>query len=69
MKKCLCSTCLFQEKVNGVDSKFLNPRNSWPDAADWDKAARELGEKFINNFRKFTDIEHGRQLVSAGPQL
>ena len=57
------------KKVAGVESRFLNPRNSWPDAADWDKAARKLGAKFINNFRKFTDIEYGRQLVSAGPQL
>ena len=57
------------KKVVGVESKFLNPRNSWPDAADWDKAARELGEKFINNFRKYTDTVHGKELVSAGPQL
>ncbi len=57
------------KKLAGVESRFLNPRNSWPDAADWDKVSRELGEKFINNFWKFTDIEYGRKLVSAGPQL
>jgi phosphoenolpyruvate carboxykinase (ATP) len=57
------------KKVQGVESKFLNPRNSWPVASDWDKAARELAEKFIANFGKYTDTHHGKALVSAGPSL
>ncbi len=55
--------------VNGVDSKILNPRNLWADPAGWDKAARELGAKFIKNFENFTDTEEGKRLVAAGPQL
>ena len=55
--------------VNRVDAKILNPRNLWENPADWDKAARELGEKFIKNFENFTDNEEGKRLVAAGPQL
>ena len=55
--------------VNGVDAKILNPRNLWGNPADWDKAARDLGAKFIKNFEIFTDTEEGKRLVAAGPQL
>ena len=55
--------------VNGVDPKILNPRNLWANPEDWDKAARDLGAKFIKNFENFTDTEEGKRLVAAGPQL
>lgn len=55
--------------IKGVDSKLLNQRNLWPDAAAWDAAAKSLSEKFINNFSNFTDTEEGKKLVAAGPQL
>ncbi len=55
--------------IPGVDSHVLNPRNSWPDPAGWDKAAFSLAEKFIANFQKFTDNEEGQRLVAAGPVI
>ncbi len=55
------------KSVEGVDSKVLNPRNSWENPEDWDKAAKDLAQKFINNFKSFTDSEEGRRLVAAGP--
>lgn len=55
------------KKVRGVNSRLLNPRNSWPDSASWDRAARNLALKFIDNFRKYTDSETGRRIVSGGP--
>ena len=57
------------KSVMGVDSKMLNPRNAWANAADWEKAARALAEKFVANFKNFTDNEAGKRLVAAGPQL
>ncbi len=57
------------KSVPGVDAKLLNPQNSWSSAADWEKQARMLAEKFIANFENFTDNEAGKALVSAGPQL
>ena len=55
--------------INGVDSKLLNPRLSWPDPAGWDVAAKSLAEKFIANFANFTDNQAGKSLVKAGPQI
>ena len=55
--------------VNGVDSKLLNPQNCWADGREWEKAAKDLAQKFINNFKNFTDNEWGKQLVADGPQL
>ena len=41
--------------VSGVDSKMLNPRETWPDPAAYDVTARKLVEQFIENFAEFTD--------------
>jgi phosphoenolpyruvate carboxykinase (ATP) len=57
------------KSVNGVDSKMLNPRNSWSNPQDWENAARSLAEKFVKNFENFTDNEWGQRLVAAGPKL
>jgi len=56
--------------VNGVDSKLLNPRNLWANPEEWDVAAKNLGQMFIDNFDFFTDNEDAKKLVeTAGPQL
>jgi phosphoenolpyruvate carboxykinase (ATP) len=57
------------KSLNGVDPKFLNPRNSWPNPNDWDIAAKDLAQKFIKNFENFTDNEAGKKLIAAGPQI
>ncbi len=57
------------KSLKGVDSHFLNPRNSWPNQQGWDDAARNLAEKFIKNFENFTDNEAGKKLVAVGPQV
>jgi phosphoenolpyruvate carboxykinase (ATP) len=53
----------------GVDSGILDPRKTYADASEWDKKAKELGQLFINNFKKYTDNEEGKALVAAGPKL
>lgn len=55
--------------LHDVDPKIFNPRNFWAIAEDWDKQARSLADKFIKNFENFTDNEHGKSLVTAGPSL
>ncbi len=57
------------KEVEGVDSVLLNPRNAWNNSEEWDAAAHNLAEKFINNFKAFTDNEEGKRLVEAGPKL
>ncbi|HRX30529.1 MAG TPA: phosphoenolpyruvate carboxykinase (ATP) [Tenuifilaceae bacterium] len=57
------------KSLKGVDSKLLNPQNAWANPKDWEKAAKDLAQKFIKNFDNFTDNEWGKRLVAAGPKL
>ncbi len=52
-----------------ISSNILDPRNTYDDPAEWDRKARDLAQRFINNFEQFTDNEEGKALVAAGPQL
>jgi len=56
-------------EVQGVDRSILNPRNLWKDKDAYDKQARTLAQKFIDNFVIYTDTEEGKRLVQAGPKL
>lgn len=53
----------------GVDSGILDPRNTYSEPAEWEKKARDLASRFIENFRQFTDNEQGRELEKAGPVI
>ena len=50
--------------VPGVDSKILNPRNTWEDKDAYDSKAKELIELFKNNFTKY---ESFGDYSKAGP--
>ncbi len=52
--------------VPGLDSKSLNPRESWSDKAMHDKYANDLMNKFAENFKKFNVSDAIRQ---AGPRI
>ncbi len=41
--------------VAGVDSKILQPRDTWADRADYDATAQKLVGQFIENFAQFAD--------------
>ena len=53
----------------GVDPKILDPRDTYADAAQWDEKARDLADRFVKNFVKFTHNDAGKALVAAGPKL
>lgn len=56
--------------VKGVDSFILDPRNVWKDDNTWKISAIKLAEKFINNFKKYTDSQAALNLAKiAGPVL
>ena len=56
-------------RLAGLDERVLDPRSSYDDPAEWQKKAEHLASLFIENFKKFSDTEAGRELVRAGPQL
>ncbi|MCK5729597.1 MAG: phosphoenolpyruvate carboxykinase (ATP), partial [Draconibacterium sp.] len=53
----------------GVDTDILDPRDTYSDSKEWDDKAKDLAERFIKNFVKYTDNDEGKALVAAGPQL
>ena len=52
--------------VDGVESKLLNPIETWKDAESYQAYLKELVQKFQNNFEKF-DVGH--DIISAGPKF
>ena len=55
-------------KLEGVDTKILDPKDTYANPADWDKQAKKLAELFAKNFKKFTSNEAGKALVEVGPK-
>ena len=56
-------------ELPGVDSKILDPRDTYADASEWETKAKDLASRFQKNFVKYEDNEAGKALVPAGPQL
>ena len=56
-------------ELPGVDSKILDPRDTYANVADWEEKAKDLSGRFIKNFAKYESNEAGKSLVAAGPQI
>ncbi|MEQ1977326.1 phosphoenolpyruvate carboxykinase (ATP) [Xenorhabdus sp. SGI240] len=55
--------------LSGVNTHILDPRNTYADKSEWDVKAKDLAERFIDNFDKYTDTAAGAALVKVGPKL
>ena len=58
---------LCPDAVPGVPSELLLPRNTWQDQSQYDAKAKELAQRFIHNFHKFTDVDE--RIITAGPKI
>lgn len=57
------------KEIKGIDSKLLNPINTWSDKAEYEKARKNLAQMFINNFTRYEDVKEGVEYKKAGPSL
>jgi phosphoenolpyruvate carboxykinase (ATP) len=55
--------------VANVDPTILNPINTWTDKAEYEKTANKLAQSFVDNFKKYTNTQKGKDLEKAGPSL
>jgi phosphoenolpyruvate carboxykinase (ATP) len=54
--------------VPSVDTKILNPRDTWADKAAYDAQAKKLVSMFRDNFKKF-EAHVGKDVLEAAPIL
>lgn len=55
------------DTVPGVPRGILDPRQTWNDPDAYDRQARHLAERFINNFKRFKNVS--LDVLDAGPTL
>ncbi|OOF17003.1 phosphoenolpyruvate carboxykinase (ATP) [Salinivibrio sp. PR932] len=55
--------------LDEVNDGILDPRDTYVDPLQWESKAKDLAQRFIDNFDKYTDTPEGAALVSAGPLL
>lgn len=57
------------QTLKGVDTKILNPRNTWQHKSAYDQQLEQLARQFVDNFERYTDTAAGQALVASGPTL
>ena len=53
----------------GVDTKVLNPKNTWSDKEAYDVASNKLASMYVENFKKYLTTDSDFDFTGAGPQI
>ena len=54
--------------LEGVDTKILDPRDTYQDPSIWEKKALDLASRFEKNFAKYETSSEGKELAKYGPK-
>ncbi len=55
--------------LHDVDPQIMDPRDTYDPSEEWQQKAYNLANKFIQNFKKYTDTPLGKELEKAGPTV
>ena len=58
---------LVPKSVDGVPTQILKPKNTWKDGSIYEVKARELANRFHENFKKF-DQDASEEIASGSPK-
>ncbi len=67
--KTKCFKLSIPKNLAGFDSDIFHPRNIWKDKEKFDETAHFLAEKFIENFKNYTDNPLAKEIEKCGPCL
>ena len=56
-------------ELPNVHKGILDPRDTYADPKEWEEKAKDLAQRFIDNFKHYAVNEKGKKLIAAGPQL
>lgn len=53
--------------LEGVETRLLNPSNTWADKEEFEKARLKLAQMFKENFKRYEDVSEGVEYAKFGP--
>lgn len=54
--------------LDGVETRLLNPANTWEDKAKFEESRDKLAQMFVKNFKRYEDVKEGIEFAKAGPK-
>ena len=57
------------KSLEGVETKLLNPINTWEDQNAYLSTRDKLAKMFIENFKRYEDVKEGVEFSKFGPEL
>ena len=57
------------KELSGVNTKVLNPINTWEEEDRYNSMLKKLASMFIENFKKYQSEDSEFDYSKAGPQL
>lgn len=57
------------KELNGVETKLLNPINTWQNQDEYKKTRENLASMFIKNFDRYADVSEGKEYSKFGPKI